>query len=142
MENEPSLLRWAVNYELRCCERYRRFMSVVYVSHEGRERFPDAFSDVLRSSDVLVKAHSSSALLMGETSKQGALRAVERFKSQCGDLINMKYAVASYPTDGRTADDLLSTVRERLAAAMNRENGVVVWSSTARQSNNATNTSI
>lgn len=134
MEHEPSLLRWTLNYELRCCERYRRFMSVVYVSHAGRERFPEAFHDVLRGSDVLVKSDSSSALLMGETNKQGALQAVERFKSHSGDLINMKYAVASYPTDGRTAEALLSTVRERLEAAMNRENGAVVWSSSPMKS--------
>jgi hypothetical protein len=63
---------------------------------------------------------------MGETDGKGALQAVTRFKTRCGDSLNMRYALAVYPGDGNTSDDLLAVAKNRLQAVKTRENGAVV----------------
>jgi hypothetical protein len=101
-------------------------MSIVYVDHGAEARFRDVCGDVLRDSDELVEFDSTSILLMGETDSKGALQAVTRFKKRCGDSLGMRYALAAYPGDGSSADDLLAVVHSRLEAVRTREGGAVV----------------
>lgn len=131
MQREVGYLQWLLDYELRCCERYRRFVSIVYVKSNGGARFPDVCGDLLRRSDELVDMRPASAVIMSETNADGALLAVSRFKSRCDAVMDLRYAVAAYPADGRTADDLLTTAQNRLEQAKGRERGAVVWSSMA-----------
>ena len=120
-----------LDYEVRNCERYRRFMSLVYVNHGRGARFRDICGDMMRHSDELIEFDSSSALLMGETNIQGALLAIDRFKRRCDAVADMRYAVVAYPADGRNAEDLLAAANKRLASAKVLEAGAVVCSSAA-----------
>ena len=65
---------------------------------------------------------------MSETAKAGALKAVERFRAICFGQCDLRFAVASYPGDGRLTGTLLNAVHQRLGRARIAHRAAVVYS--------------
>ena len=115
-------------YALRVSERYRRNLALVMMSGEcDQADFSLMITPLVRRSDELLELRDCAAVLMGETNGEGALQAVQRFKRSCPEDAGLRYAVASFPEDGRAASMLLLSARRRLDAARNQQPGAVVF---------------
>lgn len=128
--------RWVLEYELQAALRYRRYVTLVIVKVDDRHgALLNCLRPALRQSDGCFISHNMAAILMSETDSAGALKAVERFHHALQDHFLVHYAVASYPNDGFTADDLLETLRLRLLEAELGPSGTVIHASSTRQGN-------
>lgn len=125
-----------MDYEVRTSERYRRYVSLVMLDlrDQGEKSTVPQWletmrTETIRSSDHVIPLEHSGvvAILMGETSHEGALRALERLQSRYGEAVAIRASVASYPRDGHTSRDLLSVAQRRLYSAMDSGPGTVVW---------------
>lgn len=80
----------------------------------------------LRDSDVFFSMDHAVAVLMGETERTGALEAIERYRKTIGEAIDVQYAVASFPDDGKVTDELIDTAHRRLKIAVSSDDGPAV----------------
>jgi hypothetical protein len=128
--DSQELLNQILGYEIRCASRYRRFTALVLIAVQTE--FPEIqamLSEHLRGCDAQFVSKNTVALLMSETDTAGALIAINRYKAGCKDGIDMRFALASYPTDARDAAEMLATARRRLETARKSpESGAVVAS--------------
>lgn len=120
-------LDWIMNYEILSCMRYRRFASIIMLSTENSDCDLDSMlEETIRNSDELFIMPMGYAVLMGETEKAGALRAVERYKENVKEVCDLRFGIATYPMDGKSAAELLSAARRRLDRARSMASGCVV----------------
>ena len=127
MAPQMSFLQRLLQYELRSAERYRRYVSVVMVkTGDTVEQFRQMLSDTIRDSDELETLDEGAAILMGDTDTDGALCAISRYKQRCGDQLDMRFAIATFPADGREADGLLQAAMRRLDLSSTAGAGAVV----------------
>jgi hypothetical protein len=84
---------------------------------EGHPDFRILLGDTIRDSDGFFISDGEAVLVMGETDRQGAMRAVMRFKDRIDDRCDVRYGVSSYPVDGHTSTELLARGRERVIRA-------------------------
>lgn len=115
------------DYEVRCSERYRRFFSLVFMacSNEGFD-FRALLGDLFRDSDEFADFDGHAAILMGETDKKDAMKAVNRLSSKCNGSHDVRFSVTSYPKDGTTSSELFRTAFERLDRAKSGDVGAVI----------------
>lgn len=115
------------DYEVRCSERYRRFFSLVLMasSNEAFE-FWTQLGRSLRNSDEFTDFNGHAALLMGETDKNAAMKAVKRLRKKCNSSAGIRFSVTSYPEDGTNSSDLFRTALERLERAKSGDVGTVI----------------
>ncbi len=115
MTNGTLELHWLLSHEVRAASRYRRFVSLVMMAAGGKmEKGWKFLEDNIRESDLLFDMGSYSAVVMTETDKQGALKAVDRFAKLLDDTKNFRFALGAFPGDGRRAPEFVSTVYRRL----------------------------
>jgi len=114
-------------HEQKLAARYRYYVSVVMVTPGQSEvSIRGLIDDTLRDCDELFVVSDGVAILMPHTTLEDATRAVERFKSFCADRIDLRFSIATYPTDD-AALDLLSRAKTRLAEAKAGDFGKVVF---------------
>ncbi len=127
MVGKSPELDFMVNYEIRSARRYQRFVSMVIVGKgEEDENFHTLFPDVVRDSDECFCTDQGAFVLMGETDGTGALTAIDRYKDFFEGTADLRFGVASFPFDGNSADELISTAVRRLNQARDGDNGAVV----------------
>jgi len=120
-------LEWLLDYELTQSARHRRFVSLVMLSANGNTKKLDRMlGEAVRNSDALFFISGAVAVLMGETDRSGALQAVGRYQDEISDSVDVRYAVSSFPGDGRATSEMMDVARRRLNMAMELENGSVV----------------
>ena len=118
---------WLLDYELKQSSRHRRFVSLVMISANGSsDKLNKILEGMVRSSDPLFCLTKSVAVLMGETDSAGALRAVERYQEMISDAVDVRYAMASFPDDGKAPDELMHTASRRLDMAASSDSTLVV----------------
>ena len=114
-------------HEQKLAARYRYYVSVVMVAPGQSEvSIRGLIDDTLRECDEMFVVSEGVAILMPHTTLEDATRAVERFKSFCADRIDLRFSIATYPTDD-AALDLLSRAKNRLAEAKAGDFGKVVF---------------
>lgn len=114
-------------HEQKLAARYRYYVSVVMVAPaQSGVSIRGLIDDTLRECDELFVVNEGVAILMPHTTLEDATRAVERFKSFCADRIDLRFSIATYPTDD-AALDLLSRAKNRLAEAKAGDFGKVVY---------------
>lgn len=114
----PPPLEWVLDYELGHALRYGREVSLILIAAPAGVDVQGLLEGLARRSDEFFPlAEGGAALLMSGTPKGGALRAVARFREACLGQFDLRFAVASYPTDGRLTGVLLQVARRRLALA-------------------------
>ncbi len=120
-------LHWLTDYELRCSERYRRFFSLVFMasSNEAFE-FQTHLGHLVRDSDEFADLNGHAAILMGETDKKDAMKAVGRLGREGTGLAHIRFSVTSYPKDGTSSGELFRTALERLERAKSGDEGAVI----------------
>lgn len=114
-------------HEQRLAERYRYYVSIVMVapaSHNVSIR--GLIDDTLRECDELFVVNDGVAILMPHTTLEDATRAVDRFKSFCADRVDLRFSIATYPTDD-AALNLLTRAKRRLEQAKAGDFGKVVF---------------
>lgn len=120
-------LREILDYELKCAERYRRFITLVMVTAAGNdEDVEHVLSGSVRYCDILSEIEGSAMILMSETTMLGGQSAVDRYKSDMTSEGDLRFSIATFPSDGRGADVLMAVGMRRLKKAVSRERGSVV----------------
>jgi len=120
-------LEWLLDYELRSSMRYGRAVSLVMVSAiNPNADLKELLRPILRESDELFETGDDATILMGHTDCDEALAAIRRYKGDPNLEMGLCFAVASFPDDGRTVQELLTSVRRRLSKAVTLGRGVVV----------------
>lgn len=110
-------LEHKLTYEQKLAARYRFFVSIVMISTPRRDvSVRQLLKNTLRDCDELYVLDEGIALLMPHTSLQNALSAVDRFKSECEEQVDLRFSIASYPGDAASLN-LLASAEDRLAAA-------------------------
>ena len=108
-------LEWLLEYELAQSARHRRFVSLVMLSANGSTKKIEPILDgALRDSDVLFSLDHAVAVLMGETERAGALNAIKRYRNAIGESLDVQYAVASFPDDGKATEELIDLAYSQL----------------------------
>ena len=109
-------LEWLLDYELTQSARHRRFVSLVMLSANGSTgKIEPMLNGALRDSDVLFSLDHAVAVLMGETERAGAINAIKRYREAIGESLDVQYAVASFPDDGKATTELLDKAYGQLA---------------------------
>ena len=108
-------LEWLLDYEITQSTRHRRFVSLVMLSANGSTGKIETMLDgAFRDSDVFFSLDHAVAVLMGETERAGALEAIERYRETIGQTLDVQYAVASFPDDGKATSELMDIAYEQL----------------------------
>jgi len=108
-------LEWLLDYELTQSTRHRRFVSLVMLSANGSSgKIKNMLNGALRDSDVLFSLDHAVAVLMGETERSGAIEAISRYRETIGEALDVQYAVASFPDDGKATKELMDTAYGQL----------------------------
>ena len=108
-------LEWLLDYELKQSARHRRFASLVMLSANGSSKKLDSMLEgVVRTSDPIFFLNDAIAVLMGETDRAGARKAVRRYHEVIGEAADVQSAVASFPNDGKASEELIDIARTRL----------------------------
>jgi len=125
---EMTGLEFLLKYEVGQSARHRRYLSLGMVSCSGDPMMLRKILDeIVRGSDPLFSVNGHIVVLMGETDKEGALRAVERYKGAVNGDMDVRYAISSFPDDGKTITDLIRIGHRRLETAKTHdEYGAVV----------------
>lgn len=132
-----------LNDEIRAAERYGRFLTVVVVSvypaREGKaaKQTNDLLRDLgsrlhasIRETDIVSAFDDHEiAIILIETEERNALTVVNRLREEADEGMDVRWALASYPTDAPRDDLLLSIAKERLLAAHRSGAGSIVSSS-------------
>ena len=128
MQSELSFLKRLLQYELRCAERYRRFVSLVVVGsmESAQADMGQVLHGSVRSSDEMAMVDGAAAILMAETDADGARAAVDRYKRRYADALDLRFGVVTFPEDGKEGDALLDAAMRRYADAVQGEVGAVV----------------
>lgn len=106
-----SNFQWLLEYELRASARNRRFLSLVGVDSDRKpEEVQRVLEGTIREGDVVFSLDDTTVLLMGETERAGAHRAIERFTDVLDGEMEVRFAVSSYPADGKTPEDLMQAM--------------------------------
>lgn len=128
MDCEQVFLERQLEHEQRLAARYQFYVSIVLVAPtDDGVSVRQILSDTLRECDDVFIVEDGIGILMPHTSLQDAMRAVERYKDFCTDRIDLRFSVATYPTDD-AALGLLHRAQSRLAAAKCGDLGTVVAS--------------
>lgn len=122
-------LEWVLDHELLLAERYRRFVSVAMIKSHAPIPQSQLLGNTIRDSDVYFKfSDTFGAVLMSETDCSGALKAIDRYKENCHENVDMRFSIASYPKDHQSAPKFLSAAYHRMETAEKAEPGSVVTS--------------
>ena len=128
MPPEQQALTSVLSYEVRSSVRYRRCCSLmVWGGKEVTAQEDGVFNGDLRQSDAVFQVGDKVAVLMGETSLEGALRAVNRLKERFTDAKRRVWCgVASFPTDGDEAKTIMYCAFRRCQDARMQGSGSVI----------------
>jgi hypothetical protein len=125
-------LKNLLDYELRSSVRYQRFVSVVMIECLNGNmpiKLKKLLEELIRTSDESFEIKEDGlAVLMGETDRNGSLKAVGRYKKKASNGFDMRFAVASYPNDGHSTKNFLKILLRRLEEAKKGKHGAVVAS--------------
>jgi hypothetical protein len=128
MDRNSQFLEWLLDYELRSSARHRRFVSLVMATPaDCQVDLTELLSDACRETDEVFACRTASAVVMGETDEGQAELAIKRLQQMCRG-IDLRFALASYPKDGRMPSDLLWIAHRRLNEAKRGSAGAVVAS--------------
>ena len=104
-----------LDYELKQSTRHRQYASLVMLTANGKSyKLIRMLRKVVREADSVFSLAGSMAVLMGETDTDGAQKAIERYRKIIGDIVKVKYAVASFPKDGKGVGELIDASHRRL----------------------------
>jgi len=127
LASDIDTLEWLLDYELNQSMRHRRYLSLVMLSsEEGSEKPRMILDKMVRRTDRLFAVNGSLAVLMGDTNRDGALKAVERYRREINRSIDVRYCVASFPDDAKEKEALMETACRRLETAKGLEDNAIV----------------
>jgi hypothetical protein len=128
MRKNISELELLLGYELTASSRHRRFVSLVMLTSDNTRRsdLERLLEGAVRDSDTAFCLNDGAVVLMGETDSTGAMRAIERYKNTINDRMDVRFAISSFPVDGKAPADLMHTAERRLKRAQALNSGAVV----------------
>ncbi len=123
MENLDSIL----SYEVGQSRRHLRYFSLVMLRlNEAGPKLASLLREGMRESDSTFFSENDALVVMGETHKTDAIKAVNRYRDEFCDRFDLRSSVSSFPDDGVGSKELMSTLKHRLKTAMGLDRGSVV----------------
>ncbi len=128
MSDNVRMLNWAIEHELRCSQRYQRFLTVVGAECQATDTaLKELLGEILRGSDEIIELDSTEvAIVMAETDRQGALMAIDRYHAHFNGAFDIRFGVATFPLDAGDHEALLGSARSRLLKAKKGKPGTVI----------------
>jgi hypothetical protein len=127
LSNRFKYLKWLVEYELRGARRHRRYATVLLAASLPPGRHFEILRDLFRDCDEFILCSPSlAAILLRETSIDGALAVIDRYQKICEGHVELGFALATYPTDGVNAAVMLDAAERRLAQVRDHPGGLVI----------------
>jgi hypothetical protein len=80
----------------------------------------------VRESDSAFFSDNVGVMLMGQTHKTDAIKAVKRYRDEFCDRYDVRSAISSFPDDGKGTEELMNVLQRRLKNAMELDNGAIV----------------
>ena len=122
----PSVT-WILSHEVQTSRRYLRYLSIVLVApgKDTNGKLHRTLSESFRDCDVMVPVNGHTAVILSETDREGALRAIGRCRKAL-KASDASFSTASFPTDAHDAAGLLKTAVLRLERAQQGERAGVV----------------
>ncbi len=123
---EPTV-EWLVRYEVRSSKRYRRRMSIALIASTASSNgfLHRYLSDAFRDSDQVFRRNGHTCVIMGETDREGCVKAMRRCRQKLNDP-SFCCGVVTFPEDGHHMAFLMNEVEQRLSrATQGEEEGVV-----------------
>ena len=88
-----------LTYELSQSMRHRRYLSVAMLSLvNGSRELVDMLQSDVRRSDSMFVSDKVAIVLMGETNKSGAIKAVNRYCAEFREFFDIRGLVLTSPT--------------------------------------------
>lgn len=116
-----------LDYELSQSVRHCRYMTVAmfYLKDDCLD-LAELLREDVRQSDEVFLYKDRFVVLMGTTSKEEAINAVNRYNADLDGYLDIRCSISSFPDDGKTSLELLNILKQRLKTAMTLDNGVLV----------------
>ena len=80
----------------------------------------------MRESDSTFFSEKAALVVMGETRKTDAIKAVNRYRDEFCDRFDVRSSISSFPDDGKGPEELMNVLERRLKSAMELDRGAVV----------------
>jgi hypothetical protein len=123
MENLDLLL----THELNQSMRHRRYFSLAMVClNETGPKLASLLQRGMRESDSKFFSDDVAIVVMGETTKTGAVTAVNRYRDEFCERFDVRSSISSFPDDGKAPEELMNVLERRLKSAMELDRGAVV----------------
>jgi hypothetical protein len=120
-------LELLLSYELGQSRRHLRYFSLVMLRlNEAGPKLASLLRGGMRESDSTFFSENAALVVMGETHKTDAIKAVNRYRDEYCDRFDTRSSVSSFPDDGVGPKELMSTLKHRLKTAMGLDRGSVV----------------
>ena len=114
-------------YEVSQSRRHLRYLSLVMLRlNEAGPKLASLLRGGVRESDSTFFAENAALVVMGETHKTDAIKAVNRYRDEFCDRFDIRSSVSSFPDDGLNPGELMSVLRRRLKSSMELDCGAVV----------------
>lgn len=119
MCSNPEELGLFLTYEVKQSMRHRRYLSLAMLHLNGTgPKLGSLLRRGVRESDWTFFSHDTAVVLMGQTHKTDAIKAVNRYRNDFGDRFDIRASVSTFPDDGRCSKDLINVLEQRLKKAM------------------------
>ncbi len=106
--------RRLLDRELLNAARHRHYISVILVRPSEKVDMGRLLEEFSRGTDDIAEIGGAIAVLMTQTDREHACRAVDRCKQYCDGVEDLHHTVVVYPEDAGTASGLLAVGRQRL----------------------------
>ena len=106
-------------YELSQSTRHLRYLSLVMLRlNEAGPKLASLLRGGMRESDSTFFAGNVALVVMGETHKADAIKAVNRYRDEFCNRFDVRASVSSFPDDGKGPEELMNVLERRLEDAM------------------------
>ena len=114
-------------YEVSQSRRHLRYLSLVMLRlNEAGPKLASLLRGGVRESDSVFFSDNVGVMLMGQTHKTDAIKAMKRFRDEFCDCFDVRSAVSSFPDDGKGPKELVNVLQRRLKNAMELDHGAIV----------------
>ena len=123
-----GIFRRMLDYDLAGAKRYNRPTTLVRVTPVGSHpEYIIWLQEAARKTDRFFAYQGDNVIvMMRETNSPGALAMTRRTHESCTEEVDLRFALVTFPDDGKSAGELLETLDRRYQKALQSSYGTIV----------------